>query len=424
MNNLISRNKYGITNYCSVNVNAFKNPNADRCFWDIVNCTIKAGITIGTAFIMAKIAIKKVKAIRDDQDARKRKTQEEKDNKPENRAKKEAQEVEIRVCEALELRKTRKPTESSIIDDVIIGEKPVFLVKNFLRQDERVIIYSGTGVGKTIFAMQIALALAMGRDIEFLEEGSTLSDPMNVILFDAEMENCDISDRFNGLKENLTPEKCELLKSNLKRLYDSHFPTMYHFIEELMCWADQIDRDTVFIIDNLTKIVTGTLTGALIQDYYNSLHAIQRRCAKRGVKLTFITVNHTTKDKEVMLGSANLANFATNVFQLSEVEGDDMLRRINSEKRRWGKKESLLVKLTNVPYTHFELVQEDSKPSSTNDDGAQKKHSGGRPPMTKEQVEMMHELHKEGKTNSEIAKIVNVSEMTVSRKLKKADIRA
>ena len=101
-----------------------------------------------------------------------------------------------------------------------------------------------------------------------------------------------------------------------------------------------------------------------------------------------------------------------------------MLRRINSEKRRWGKKESLLVKLTNVPYTHFELVQEDSKPSSTNDDGAQKKHSGGRPPMTKEQVEMMHELHKEGKTNSEIAKIVNVSEMTVSRKLKKADIRA
>ena len=194
MKDLMHRNIYNKTNYGVTNVNAFKNPNADRCCWDVVGFAIKTGISIGSAIVLAKIAIEKVKAIRDDKDARKRKAQEEEDNKPENRAKKEAQEVENRVCETLGLRKTRKPTASSLIDDDIIGENPVFLVKNFLRQDERVIIYSGTGVGKTIFAMQIALALAMGRDIEFLEEGSTLSDPMNVILFDAEMENCDISD--------------------------------------------------------------------------------------------------------------------------------------------------------------------------------------------------------------------------------------
>jgi len=424
MKDLMHRNIYNKTNYGVTNVNAFKNPNADRCCWDVVGFAIKTGISIGSAIVLAKIAIEKVKTIRDDKDARKRKAQEEEDNKPENRAKKEAQEVENRVCETLGLRKTRKPTASSLIDDDIIGENPVFLVKNFLRQDERVIIYSGTGVGKTILAMQIALALAMGWDIEFLEEGSTLSGPMKVILFDAEMENCDISDRFSGLKDNLSPEDCGLLKRNLTRLNDGNFPTIYYFIEELMCWADNVDRDTVFIIDNLTKIVPGTLTGALIQDYYNSLHAIQRRCAKRGVKLTFITVNHTTKDKEVMIGSANLANFATNVLQLSEVEGDDTLRRINSEKRRWGKKESILVRFTNVPYAHFELVQEEPKPSSTNDDGAKKKHSGGRPSLTEEQVEKIHELHAQGKTNADIAKIVNVSEMSVSRKLQMSNNRA
>ena len=228
----------------------------------------------------------------------------------------------------------------------------MFLIKDFLRQDERGIIYSGTGVGKSILATQIGIALALGHDVDFLPKGNTVTEPMNVFYFDAEMENSDIVARYDGLRDVLMPDEIGLLNRNFTRLSGSSYPTLYFLLNELKERADRLNRNSMFIIDNLTKFVPGTLTAAITQDYYNGIHAIQRRAAKHGIKLTFITVNHTTKDKDVMMGSGNLANFATSVLQISEVEGSSTMRRISSEKRRWGEKGSLLVQITNVPYAH------------------------------------------------------------------------
>ena len=306
---------------------------------------------------------------------------------------------------------------------------PVFLIKDFLREDERGIIYSGTGVGKSIFATQIGIALALGHDVSFLPKGTTVTEPRNVYYFDAELENCDIAARYHGLRDILKPDENELLNRNFIRLYCSSYPTLYYFLNELTERSDRLSRNSVFIIDNLTKIIPGTLSANIIQDYYNGIYAIQRRASKRGIKLTFITVNHTTKDKDMMMGSGNIANFATSVFQLSEVEGSITKRRISSEKRRWGEKTSLLVQITNVPFAHFEPVDDEQtelaakvaedKMQAGHSAMGKKKHTGGRTPLTEEQNEKIRLMATTGeKCKSEIAKEVGVSATTVGRKLK------
>lgn len=412
-------NTSAMRNEMTSNPNIFlhemKNPNANKCKWKLITA-----IGLSIIILLRKYGGKIIEEsseirLRDDADRRKKKEKEEEDNKPENLAKREAQDVENRVCETLGLRRTKKPIDSPFLADDVMADTPVFLVKNFLRQDERVIIYSGTGVGKTILAIQIAIALSMGWDIEFLPAGTTLSKPMKVILFDAEMENCDISNRYSKLKKSLPPNEIATLNRNFRRLHDCHFPTIYHFLEELIDWAGKIDRDTVFIIDNLTKIVPGTLTGQVIQDYYNGLRSLQRICAERGIKLTFITVNHTTKDKDVMTGSCNISNFATNVYQIQEDASDKSLRYIKSEKRRWGQKESFSVCIKEEPYLHFESAEKPLKDIPVNEEKNVGKRHGGRPALSQEQVDKIHQLHSDGLSGADIAKSVGCSEMTVSR---------
>lgn len=403
--------------------NNLKNPNADRCMWKLIE---KLGVTaigfLGTFLVEELISY--------NTDRRKQKAEEAEANKPENKAKHAAEEMENRVCEILGLRQAHYAKETSFLVPDVMDAPPVFLIKDFLRQDERGIIYSGTGVGKSILATQIGIALALGHDVAFLPKGTTVTEPMNVFYFDAEMENCDIAARYDGLRDVLMPNEIGLLNRNLTRLHDSSYPTLYYFLNELIERTDRLNQNSVFIIDNLTKIVHGTLTANITQDYYNGIHAIQRRTAKRGIKLTFITVNHTTKDKDVMMGSGNLSNFATSVLQISEVEGSGTMRRISSEKRRWGEKNSFLVQITNVPYAHFELAndaQSDLSPMVTvgdipaeQDTKKVKKHTGGRKPLTQEQDEKIRLMSADKKYNkSEIAKAVGTSESTVGRKIKK-----
>lgn len=418
----------GATYQC-VAMNNFKNPNADKCFWKIVGAIGLGAISLYFYKKKNKDDEKKTITLRDDADRRKQKAEEAEANKPENKAKREAEKMENRVCEILGLRQIHYSKETSFLAPDVMDKTPVFLIKDFLRQDERGVIYSGTGVGKSILATQIGIALALGHDVAFLPKGTTVTEPTNVFYFDAEMENFDIAARYDGLRDVLMPDEIGLLNRNFIRLYGSSYPTIYYFLNELIERTDGLNQNSVFIIDNLTKIVPGTLTANITQDYYNGIHAIQRRTAKRGIKLTFITVNHTTKDKDVMMGSGNLSNFATSVLQISEVEGSSTMRRISSEKRRWGEKNSFLVQLTNVPYAHFQLVsdaQSDLAPMVTEcdipaeqDTKKVKKHTGGRKPLTQEQDEKIRSMSADEKnTNREIAKVVGTSEVTVGRKIK------
>lgn len=272
---------------------------------------------------------------------------------PEKQAKQEDAEVKSRVSKTLRLFDAASP-KSSFIGD---GERTSvnYLVEPIIKLGDRIVIASPPGHGKSILATQIGISIAKGVVPEFLESTNTAPhQPQTVFLYDAELDDDDISNRYGGMG----------IVKNLYRLTGCKYRTLYYLLDDIYNRVMEAGDDLTVILDNIYALMP-RLYGEETRTFLDGLDSIQRITRESGRFLTFIIVTHTVKgvngvaETKDVAGSANFSRFAKSVLTLGREEDDVTI--LTTGKKRYDKDcDYYTMKLVDMPYLHFEPSDSDS----------------------------------------------------------------
>ena len=110
-------------------------------------------------------------------------------------------------------------------------------------------VYASTGVGKTTFALPLAIAAALGRP--FLKWG--VSKPWNVLYIDGEMAAVDMRERVEAASQwfGASPEDVSRFKLLSRDYCDGHLPDIGS-IEGQMEFAPETSGADLIFLDNLS----------------------------------------------------------------------------------------------------------------------------------------------------------------------------
>ena len=228
-----------------------------------------------------------------------------------------------------------------------------WLIGNKIEEGGRCIVFGPPGIGKSIFALQCALAIAEGSKYKFLpQEEQNQHDGQQVIHIDLEMDPEDIIKRTRGVT----------IPDNILRNTEpiNNFDELFWLIEH----ESQAPKVTV-IIDNLRKIEEDMSQTNRVTEYFNKLEETRKNLANKGIKVTFITITHTGKEfkmhKPVQMkdvaGGADLSRFSTSVYAL--VPGRDSTVVFKAIKQRCSARMDgvYILRIEENPNLHLEYVR-------------------------------------------------------------------
>jgi putative DNA primase/helicase len=183
------------------------------------------------------------------------------------------------------------------------------VIDPWLRNGETALIWAGSGVGKTMLTLSLAIAMAAGGRVG---EWSC-KEPRRVLLIDGEMHIQDLRDRIAMLMETGAVQdlNAKLLDSNLVIIARQDQKPESDFIDitipadqmEVLRWC-QREYFEVVIIDNLTT-VADSLEDENEATAFRSVQTFMLRLKQAG--LTSILVHHARKDGKELRGSTALA---------------------------------------------------------------------------------------------------------------------
>jgi putative DNA primase/helicase len=135
-----------------------------------------------------------------------------------------------------------------------LPERP-WLIEPLIRAGQIAMIYAKAGVGKTWFALQLALGLTRSGKIfgPFVSSGT-----YRVFYLDAEMSAREMQDRINSLAIQHDPEQFVLCSSELLAMQEQVIPNLTDskWLEALKTYLKSKNFD-VFVIDNLSSLTPG-----------------------------------------------------------------------------------------------------------------------------------------------------------------------
>lgn len=192
------------------------------------------------------------------------------------------------------------------IGDLIAADIPPkkFLLSTFVPQASFGMVYANRGIGKSWFAMGLAVAVAEGHDT-FL--GWQIHKQENVLYVDGEMSLTDVRDRFKDLITNDRSQHLQILPS--EQLYRDGKPVCLDESSEqesilnlLQLLEDKNNKPGLIILDNLSTLRRGinendnSETQALLDFIINLRH--------RGYAV--LVVHHTNKNGDKQRGASIL----------------------------------------------------------------------------------------------------------------------
>ena len=236
--------------------------------------------------------------------------------------------------------------------DIAVQVPPVeALFGPFWRRGELAILFSGTGLGKSALATQIAESLARGIALAPFDCGDyRVTGPQKVLYLDCELDLDQFAARYSVLNEDgckyehryqFSPD---LIRSELS--WDGKVINGYSgFSDMFFCnIAEQLDEhdSRVLIVDNITFLDRRSTSNA------NIALSIMRALSmlKRDDLISILVLAHTPKrrpfgplDERDLQGSINLANFADSVFAMGRSRQSNSLRYLKQIKVRSGRLE-------------------------------------------------------------------------------------
>jgi RecA-family ATPase len=228
-----------------------------------------------------------------------------------------------------------------------------YLLKPWLRQEESLLLYAETGVGKSLFALSAAIAVAGGGGfLGYEAEESPYADGWRVLYVDGEMNEGDIQERLRGLLEGAAKIDRQKVLSNLSFISRQGqdnapwFPSITDPEGEAFYRRVVEDsRSDLLILDNFTTL--GEIEDENDAAAFNPLKQTLLGLKQQGVAT--VLVHHAKKDGQGYRGSSAMAATFEVILKLSP-------REVEFE----GKTSSLIRPASFS--TEFEKVRSGAKP--------------------------------------------------------------
>lgn len=288
---------------------------------------------------------------------------------------------------------------NKVLSDAKNQPDPINLFDRFIIQDETTLIFADTGAGKSVFAMQAADAISR-----------------NHIVLIADLEQSDKQFQKRYSDENGFPYA---FSENLYRVgysRDFEIPRGIEytdfFIQSLISASKSVDAKIIFI-DNLTKLAAGDTDTA--KDSIRIMEKLHRLKIDHG--MTIVAIEHNKKVLEWqpislnhLQGSKMKPNFADAIISIGRSQKDKYIRYVKQLKVRSA---DLIYDTENV--SEYEIVHEKGFLHFKHTGfGPERDHL--KPPGENSHKEMFvaaKDMRINGKSNVEIARILNVSESTI-----------
>ena len=238
----------------------------------------------------------------------------------------------------------RVRTANECIKDAKNQPIPRNLYHNLVFEGEITFLFADTGIGKSIFAVQIA---------------NEISKTDKVLYIDLELSDKQFQSRYSDNYENEFIFNENLIRPDFMRPFKVPDGTNYddYFIDSIRQLIKTANT-RVIIVDNMTKLISSdTDTSRVAKPLMDKLSEL-----KFEYNLTLLLLEHTRKtdlSRPISLndlqGSKMKANFADSAFSIGRSAKDKNLRYIKQLKCR-----SAEVELDTENVSVFEIVKENS----------------------------------------------------------------
>ena len=214
------------------------------------------------------------------------------------------------------------PLKMPPLGELLAAEFPdrLFLMSPWLREHESCMVYAATGLGKSLFALSAALAIAgAGEFLGWRPNKRPDGKPWRVLYVDGEMHISDIKERARTLRAGMADLNREEVDRNLFFLARQHqeggvqFPSITAHAGQSFV-LDQVKQKQIdlIILDNFS-----TLGEVEDENAAASFNAIQQFLLQLKMQeVATILVHHTGKAEDNFRGSSKLSATFETIIQL------------------------------------------------------------------------------------------------------------
>lgn len=302
------------------------------------------------------------------------------------------------------------------IQEARLRPNPKKLFDDFWFENEVCILFADTNVGKSILAMQISHSISKGENIE----GFGLEiERQKVLYFDFELSDKQFQIRYTN-KENQTfdfDENLIRVEINSDSILEENMSFEDSLIKSIIDLIETTNAK-VLIIDNLTYLSSENEKAKDALTLMKKLKQIKNKYS-----LSLLILAHTPKrdaskgiTKNDLSGSKMLINFCDSAFAIGESFQTKGLRYLKQIKVR---NTSTKFDSSNVVLCEIKMNDKFLLFEHKGYDTEQKHLRIVSEKDKSDMIALAIELNKQGRSNVEIAKQINVSEGTVRNWLKK-----
>ena len=320
-------------------------------------------------------------------------------------------------------------TANEWIEEGKAREIPKMLADQLWRESELCILFAPTGVGKSIYGVQIADAISRGADVMVSEDRPVLlcqAKAQKVLVLDCELKVKQFENRYSNnysdhyrFSDNF--QRAEMDPDALA-LNDAQMVSE-GFIKESLEMAVVSSGAKVLVIDNITFLKNETEKAKDALPLMKHLKAL-------GLKyhLSILAIAHTPKRDNTrpltmndLQGSSMLSNFCDSMFAIGQSSKDNNLRYIKQLKARDCEKvytdDNVIVCRIGKPRNFVRFDFEEY--------GKESDHLKTYDANDKQQlINRCHELSAQNKSQREIADEMSLSLGTVNAYLKKPAVHS